>query len=219
MKKSLKIATLSALTAAFLSSVSYAADLRGSVKDDTVPGVRVQNWSGLYVGAGVGFGHSVVGTEDDQGGIDIDGVVGGVRVGVDLARGSFLVGVLADYNVSNASLDLGGVTLLEQDEDWTIGGRLGFIHGNTLFYTLGGYTEVTYSSPIFGGADATLSGWKAGGGIEHMIAPNFSISLEATRTWLDLDDVATGLEDVLDATDDRVMLRAAYKINGTTFGF
>jgi outer membrane immunogenic protein len=215
MKKIWLAASIVALT----SSGAIAADVfeKGSTKDGDLAGVRVQNWSGVYVGAQFGAGHTVIGAEEGQGGISLDGPLGGIRAGIDIARGSFLIGAYGEYNWSDEAIEIGGLTLLQQDHDWAAMARLGIIHGNTLFYGAGGYTVVSYSS---GPSSVDVDGWKAAVGIEHALAPNLTLGLEASRSWLDADDfLGSGAEDYVDITDDRVLARLTYKINGYTFGF
>ncbi len=205
---------------ALISSGALGADINGraSLKDD-LPGISVQNWSGVYISGQGGFGTTTVGLEDNQGGISADGGIVGLRAGVDVARGSFLIGAYGEYNWSDEALEFGPVTLVQQEDDWAAMIRIGYIHGKTLFYVAGGYTEVTYSSPAFGGVEKTLSGWKGAGGIEHAIAPNLTLGLEASYADLDPDDAFAGAADIVDAGDFRVLGRMSYKINGYTFGF
>jgi opacity protein-like surface antigen len=205
---------------ALISSGALGADIRdkGSFKDD-LAGVSVQNWSGVYIAGQGGFGTTTVGLEDNQGGISADGGIVGLRAGVDVARGSFLIGAYAEYNWSDEALEFGPVTVIQQEDDWAAMVRIGYIHGRTLFYVAGGYTEVTYSSPAFGGAEATLSGWKGAGGIEHAIAPNLTLALEASYADLDPDDAFAGAADLVDIGDARITGRLTYKINSYTFGF
>lgn len=217
MKRIIAIAALLGATALTAPAMAADAYSRDSLKDTPASEASRVNWSGVYIGTQLGHGSTTIGFEDSQGGIAADGLLGGLRLGIDIARGNILFGVYGEYNWSDEALEFGPVTLLQQDNDWALMGRLGFISGRTLFYGTAGYTQTDYSS---GSSGATVDGWKAGGGIEHMIAPNLTLGLEATRAWLDADDFGgAGAEDYVDITDDRIMARIAYKINGTTFGF
>ena len=125
--------------------------------------------------------------------------------------------------VGAGQLEFGGVKVLEQDEDWAAMLRLGIARGNTLYYVAGGYTQVTLSSPIGGGGDVDVSGWKWAGGLENMFAPNTTFGLEASYAVLDPDDISAGAAKVIDLDDFRVMGRLNYRFGGdrnfANFGF
>ena len=220
----MKQTILAALAAALMSSGSaYAADVfgKGSTKDDDVfSAPALVNWTGVYVGAQVGGSFAIIGDKEGQGGISVDGIVGGGRVGFDLARGRFLFGVFGEYNWSGAALELGGATLLEKNNEWTAGARAGVIVApRTLVYAIGGYTQAEFGSPAQGGATETADGWTAGGGVEFIAAGNLSLALEATHTWYDADDLfGEGADDEISLDDTRIMAVARYKLNSSLFG-
>lgn len=212
--------SFAALGALFLAAGPVSAtDLGG--KDSVFAAVKTYNWSGVYLGGQLGFGHTVVGDEDGQGGIDLNGILGGIRAGADVQRGALVLGVFGEYNWSDEALEAFGTTFIEQTDDWSANARIGFAHGPTLFYAAGGYGQYSFESPIFSGGEETIDGWNARIGIEHQINSAFTIGLEAMRVWLDLDSIdgGEGLDDVLDATDDRVLARITYRMNSTTLGF
>ena len=66
-------------------------------------------------------------------------------------------------------------------------GRLGLAEGNALFYAKGGYAfydakaSVTNTGGLGGGTASTgeyTSGWTAGGGVEYMFVPSWSMKVE-----------------------------------------
>lgn len=213
---------LVAAAAALLGSTALsAADVRGrgdSTKDLDAPRVaHVQNWSGLYGGIGCGVSSTTVGTEDSKGGISANGQTCDARLGLDVQRGMIVFGGFANYAFTNEALELGSMTLVEKDDQWDINARLGFASGNGLFYVHGGYGQATYSSPL-GGGDLDVDLWQAGVGLEYAVATNWTIGLEYTHAWLDLDSIGAGpIDDFLDAETDKVMLRTNYKFNSDTF--
>lgn len=207
-----KIAT-ALLGATLLSAPAGASDLFGSTKDPVTTGPTssggVVNWSGFYVGAQVGNSFAIIGDEDGQGGISVDGIFGGGRIGYDVARGRYLFGIFGEYNWSGAELELGGDSILEKDHDWTAGARAGVVVApRTLFYILGGFTQADFSS---GGDTETFDGWTAGGGIEVAVATNITLGVEASHTWYDEEEVF-GPDISLD--DTRIMAVARFKVNG-----
>jgi opacity protein-like surface antigen len=210
---------LAALAAALMSSGAYAADVygKGSTKDNEefFSAPTLVNWTGFYVGAQVGGSFAIIGDEEGQGGISIDGIIGGGRVGFDVARGRFLFGAFGEYNFSGAALELGGATLLEKNHEWTAGARAGVIVApRTLVYALGGFTQAEFGSPLSGDT-VTFDGWTAGGGIEFIAAGNLSLGLEASHTWY---DEAEEFGEGISLDDTRIMAVARYKLNSSVFG-
>lgn len=205
---------------ALTSGAAAAADAypkQGSTKDaPTAKGfdeATAYNWSGVYVSGGIGGGASTLGVDNGQGGISLNGIKGDIRAGVDVARNGLLGGVFAQYGISDESLDVGGGLTLDQEDEWMIGARAGLTSGPTLFYVLGTYGQKTYSAGSY--FDETFDAWGLGGGIEHQVAKNFSLSLEYVHDWVDVSKYS----DDLKATDDTVKLRATYRINSATFGW
>jgi outer membrane immunogenic protein len=126
-------------------------------------------WSGLYLGAGVGYSAFVANTtpfdatppfaqqnvNHDVGG---DGWLGTVIVGFDhrISPG-VVIGIFADYDWTDAEgewkdlaagADVSGT--YRQDSAWAIGGRLGVLsNAGTLLYLSGGYTEAKFDQLDF----------------------------------------------------------------------
>ena len=201
--KSSASATVLAL---FLSSSAYAADpYNRGLKDG--PDVAAEapsemvNWSGCYVGAQAGWSDAVLGDENGSGGLATNGFIGGGRIGCDVARGRLLIGGYGEYNWSNAALEIGSSTLLEKDNEWTAGIRVGVIAApRTLVYGLAGYTQADFSDGY--GNSETFDGWTAGGGIELAIASNVTAGIEATHTWYDESET---FGDGISFDDTRIM--------------
>lgn len=188
------------------------------------------------------------GTSIDQGtidGINSHGGIGGGRVGYDLARGRFLVGVFAGYDVSNMQTDvsipgLGAVSLEKQDE-WMIGGRIGFIAApRTMIYALAAYDQTKYDIKglSFETGDkesvktsATYSGISVGGGMEFALTQNVFLGAEYTHTFYGAENIfddhfdcsnlsttkgfGTRVRDDLD--EDKIMATLKIKLNGNLF--
>jgi len=195
--RTLRTLVLGIVAGALLAPAAIAADLgggparRGSIKDAPLPpSVPLYSWSGLYIGAHVGYGWSDLdwtaggATSSDNGG----GWLGGAQIGYNWQRGALVFGVEADI-----SSGFDGTTSCpapafscSHDVNWlaSVRGRLGVAgNGNrTLFYaTAGGaWADVDYSSTAPGttGFSDRQFGWVAGGGIEHMLTPNMSARVE-----------------------------------------
>lgn len=142
----------------------------GSIKDAPVM-VAGPNWSGLYIGAALGwsrtdydFTHDLYLDAIDYGlpanydvtttsGLESDGLTGTVTIGYDHEfSGRFVAGVFADFTFGNHDDEgtlyypiSGGFTegfSLEHKTTWAIGGRLGMlVRPETLVYVNGGYTR------------------------------------------------------------------------------
>ena len=189
--KKLRSVVLAAIASVGLIDVAAAADLggppsrRGSLKDAPAPVVYEQSfsWSGLYIGANVGYGWSNVDWQDGFGPASHDGKgwLAGAQIGYNLQSGQFVFGVEADW--SSTWID-GGTTCCGHEFNWlaSVRGRAGIaFNGNrTLLYGTGGaaWADVEYTAPGATGFSNTHFGWVAGGGIEHMLTQNLSARVE-----------------------------------------
>lgn len=195
---------------------AQAADIRGSSKDTpahVLPSVEAETWSGLYIGAQLGYGHTVLSDDDGRGGLDLSGMFGGLRAGGDIQRGAIVFGLWGEYNWSGQELDISNTVLIEQTSDWSVNARVGVAHNSTLFYAFGGYGQ-TYFESFDEEADAPL--WRAGAGIEHKLQNGLSLGLEYAHTWIDADELlGQDAEDVVDVNDDRVMAVLRYRFGAS----
>jgi outer membrane immunogenic protein len=140
------------------------------------------------------------------------GFIGGAQIGYNWQTGIFVYGVEADISDLSSSGRVGQTAVAPNDPDafltsssetkWlgTVRGRLGvtFFGGRTLAYATGGWayghvvnthTEVVAAA---GNLTATWvessnrSGYAVGGGIEHMLTPNWTVRVEGL--YVDLGD-------------------------------
>jgi outer membrane immunogenic protein len=191
--RTLRAVLLGMVAGVALAPAAMAADLggapRGSVKDAPLPYVPAFTWSGLYIGAHVGYGWSNV--DWTEAGVTVEdasrGFLGGVQIGHNWQRGALVFGVEAD--ITGGGLD--GTTACpnpafscSHSVNWvgSLRGRLG-VTGNsnrTLFYaTAGGaWADMDYKSTFGPGFSDRQFGWVAGAGIEHMLSPNMSARVE-----------------------------------------
>ncbi len=171
-------------------------------------------------------------------GINSHGFIGGGRIGFDYARGRLLFGAFADYNFSgmetNASVAGIGNFDLQKEDEWTIGGRIGYIVApRTLAYVLAGYTQTEYSvggldnaviAPLFTSvrSGATFDGVTVGGGIEFALAANVFFGLEYQHTFYGEEtlidaynaDLNQGIKVIDDLDEDKIMATLKIKLNG-----
>lgn len=203
-----------ALLLSLFTGAAMAADLDKTAKGAhlTAEVALPQSWTGVYIGADLGIGHTTASTDGDLGGLDLSGLFAGARVGGDIQAGSgIVVGVWAQYDASWQALEVGGQTVAERDGEWSVNARLGVAHGSTLFYGFGGYGMAYFAA---GDEDAEAPLWRAGAGIEHRFPSGLSLGLEYAHSWLDADElIGEGAEDIIDLTDDSVMLVARYRLD------
>ncbi len=142
---------------------------------------------------------------------DKDGVEWDVHAGYDMQFGSFVVGAVAEYgrstlrdSVSAYSTTPARYTMTRRLKD-NAGLRLrgGYALGNTLLYGTGGlawgkihnsFSTSNAANSFTGNGNDEVWGYKFGGGIEQLVAPNFSIGLQYMRVSLKDNDarVAVG---------------------------
>lgn len=199
--RTMRSALLGVLASAALAQGAVAADLGGgprrSVKDEpySVP----FTWTGLYIGAHVGYGWSDTDWQFDltpgvSTGHEGSGWLGGGQIGYNLQRGALVFGVEADFSSTNidgstacpnAGFNCGHTV------NWlaSVRGRLGVAgNGNrTLFYaTAGGaWADIDFQAvnvatgvPFGTQFNERHFGWVAGAGIEHAFTPNMTARIE-----------------------------------------
>lgn len=181
---------LGVAAALMLGAGQAAADglpSKGAVRGPDGPEVATWNWTGFYLGAGIGGGV----TEVDVNGLngDGEGILGTVVLGYDRLLGSrWVVGVFADFDFSDISANVGGVDV-DQTYSWSIGARLGaLVTPRTLLYATGGYTQTELEGLVEGTAD----GYFVGAGLEHMLRDNWTLKLEYRYSEFEADVVDQG---------------------------
>lgn len=130
-----------------------------------------------------------------------EGWVGGLQAGYNYQINWLLVGIEGDFNWLGAKDQFScfsfGAQTCTADPEWiaSIAGRVGAVYGPALFYVKGGpawvrdtYTDIASQQAVSGGVQSLPGdffvghdirpGWTAGGGIEYMFMPNWSVRLE-----------------------------------------
>lgn len=139
------------------------------------------SWAGFYIGAMGGYARENADTSPMSGGF------AGGTLGYNWQSGAVVFGIETDAAWANVSASAGIPGLIGATDtirDWgTVRGRLGYAFNQFLFYGTGGYAwadnRLTVSALGLSVSDSHLhSGWTAGGGVEVMFAPNWSVKAE-----------------------------------------
>lgn len=183
-------------TAAF-AAASVAMISIAHAADPMMPAPQASgfNWSGFYVGAGVGAGGANTELESPLfapgasfDGIGGEGVYGEIGIGYDHVFGDrFLVGVFADAQYGNigTSLSIPAGPLdasINATYGFDVGGRVGYlVNPTTLGYVLGGYSWRNFEleSNIAGvEGDWDAGGYVVGLGMETVLSGNLTLKGE-----------------------------------------
>lgn len=209
----LRIAAAGLIASAMLVPAAVAADLGGgppvyrSIKD--APYVRPFTWSGLYVGAHIGYGWTDTDWDFGAGGAFSDSGRGGLaggQIGYNWQVGRIVFGVEGDISSSWMDGTTGcpaGAFTCDHSVNWMASarGRLGVaVNDNrTLLYGTAGAAwadvDLTSNAVPGGGFSKTASGWVAGAGIEHMLTEKLSARIEYLYYGFDSIDAPAGTLD------------------------
>jgi outer membrane immunogenic protein len=152
-------------------------------------------WSGIYVGAHLGYGWSNIDWQEVpafNGNHDGSGALAGAQIGYNWQAGRFVYGVEAD--ITNSWVEGGKAGCCDHSIDWlySVRGRLGLTSydNRTLFYVTGGgaWADIDYAS--VGGHSASQFGWVIGGGIERALTQNMTARVEYLYYNFDTESTA-----------------------------
>jgi len=179
------------------SAPVFAADMpaRVPVAKAPPPIAQLFDWSGLYVGVsgGYGWGDS---SHSESGGLangnfDANGWLLGGTLGYNWQAGQTVFGIEGDWSWAN--LDGTGASAsgpISTELNWLATGRVraGYAVDNYLFFVTGGaaWGKVEAANLGVGSGSDTRLGWTIGGGVETMLAPNWTAKLE--YLYVDLGD-------------------------------
>ncbi|MCV2881192.1 outer membrane protein [Actibacterium sp. XHP0104] len=123
------------------------------------------DWTGGYVGGQLGFA-----APEADGGLDGDGVIGGVHAGYNYDFGDYVLGGELSYDA--ASIDMNGGELTDAIR---LKAKAGYDLGKTLVYGTAGAARL--QADLGGGSDWD-TGYFVGAGVEHMLTTNVSVGGE-----------------------------------------
>jgi outer membrane immunogenic protein len=184
------------------AQAAAAADLGGAprrpIHDESVPYGPAFSWTGLYIGANVGYGWSNADWGDALSGVSTsngsNGWLAGGQIGYNFQVRQFVFGIETDFStgwLDGSSACPAPAFNCSHSYNWlaSLRGRLGVaVNDNrTLLYATGGaaWADVDYAAKdavtgaSFGtGFSNTHMGWVAGAGIEHMLTQNLTARIE-----------------------------------------
>jgi len=181
----LRAVVLALAVSAGLAPAAMPADLGGGrIKADPIAVAAPSfSWSGLYIGAHVGYGWTNVDWQEVpafSGNHDGEGWLFGGQVGYNWQNGRWVFGVEAD---ATSSWIEGAKTCCEHNVNWlySVRGRAGITgQDNRMLYyvTAGGaWADIDYGAGGKRFSD-TQFGWVVGGGIERAFTPNLTARVE-----------------------------------------
>ncbi len=168
----------------------------------------VFDWTGFYIGVSAGGGFGLGGIDSNVASVAArfdtqpSGFIGGGQIGYNYQMGGFVWGVEADFSgadirgsdsktVTLPNVTIAGTGNQKLDDFGTLRGRVGVVPFTPLFiYATGGLAyghvsaDISETCSCGPSTTATVStssnrwGWTAGGGIEWMFAPHWSLKGE-----------------------------------------
>jgi len=171
-----------------LSSAAFAADL---IVSEPVPSTVLSSgtdWSGLYIGAHVGYGwgdwdySGVTGADPFTfEGVEPEGAIGGVQIGYNWQVDNVVFGLQADLTLAGIEVENppGSGEFDSLDAYGTLSGRVGLALGSVLPYVkLGGLVGTATGSYDGQTDNAAVYGWLAGAGLEVAVTDQISAFVE-----------------------------------------
>ncbi|HEX8534777.1 MAG TPA: outer membrane beta-barrel protein [Allosphingosinicella sp.] len=161
---------------------------------------------------------------------DTDGTDWAVHAGYDMDLGGIVAGVVADYgrthvedSVAAFSTTPAFYTMTRHMRDnASIRARVGAALGETLFYGTGGlawgkvrnrFATSNTANTFTNSGNEDAWGYRYGGGVEHRVAPNFSVGFQYLYTSLKDDDFRVRAQGPAPATNPFILKNAG----GTDF--
>lgn len=185
----IRILTASAMV--FAATSTYAADLVTEAPAPIAAAPVAYDWTGIYIGAQVGYGWADYDRELIGGGFsnnyDGDGWLGGVFIGYNHQySNNVVIGVETDINYADVSgNDAGaGGTLDQTDIDWvgSLRARLGYSFDRLHVFATGGLGYARFEHTNFNAAGQTTNhtetGWTAGAGLEYAVTNSVAVRAE-----------------------------------------
>jgi outer membrane immunogenic protein len=174
---------------------AFAADLAARTYTKAPAIAPLPTWAGFYIGAMGGYG------SQDTSDFALSGGFGGGTVGYNWQSGIYVFGIEADAAGADISATAGIPGLVSAEDKLralgTVRGRVGFTYQQVLFYGTGGFAWAdervsAAAGPLSISETKTRTGWTAGGGMEVMFAPHWSVKGEYLYRSFDSENFFAG---------------------------
>ena len=199
--------------------------------------VPALDWTGFYVGGGIGYIWSSADFDADlgskfivSGSMDPDSVLGTIEAGADYQiADNVVVGIGANFDFMSANSEAGdctttGCVSVDINESFDVTARAGFLPiENVLLYGLAGFSmariSLDYELELFGSPESSKS-WESGlvlgAGIEALVTKNISAKLEYRYTnYGEAENDAAGiLTSSVDVATQEVRTTVVYRFDG-----
>jgi outer membrane immunogenic protein len=199
------------------------------------PPPPIFTWTGLYVGAQIGYGWATNTLTVYPAGFGTNftpnGVVGGAHLGYDWQMNQAVVGIEGDIEGTgiDRSFSPGGALYTTSiPVQGSIRGRLGIAFDQVLLYATGGVEFAGIDNSVSGigivdQSSQTRTGWTAGAGIEYAVTPNWYIRAEYRYTDFGHFGYATpfafGFGSFINLHQTENAIRAGFSYKFDPFGF
>lgn len=187
------------------TSIASAADLPARTYSKAPIVSPAYNWSGFYVGLQGGYAWQADTTNATAAGGfgDLKGGFVGGTIGYNfMASPNWLLGIEAEGAWADINQTIGVLPILGAKDTvrgfGSVSGRLGYVSGPILIYGKGGVAfgsnklEVTVLN-VTASDTQTHVGFVAGGGVEYMFAPNWSVKGEYLYTSFGSENYFNGV--------------------------
>ena len=196
---------LASVGAVALAGTAVAAEPPPAPPPIYVPPVPIFTWTGVYVGAQIGYawGTTDINLGDNFGDFisfseNNNGVIGGAHVGYNLQLSQWVIGLEGDVDGSSLSKTVSNTLVIDNflvplsasanlNVQGSIRGRLGYAWDRLLLYATGGVAFGGFNGSIdspfgYNSISTTRVGWTVGGGLEYAVTNNWSIRAEYRYT-------------------------------------
>jgi outer membrane immunogenic protein len=184
------VRTVPALTAMFAALCSAQAAL---AQDSQLPPVPFYDWTGVYVGANLGYASASItdtttsGATSTSSSQTMTGFIGGGQLGANFQYRHTVFGIEVDADASSQKTSSNTLTAT-MSSFATARARIGYAYDRIHYYVTGGGGYVQFSSSgtttSSTGAPVTTTGtsrrtaWVAGAGSESAVTPNVILRFE-----------------------------------------
>jgi Opacity protein and related surface antigens len=180
--------------------LGFDRNLDGTYGESVVTGAGVDAFGPGFCGGAANSSLAADGCDGDKSAPEA-----GVRAGYDWQFGSFVVGALAEYSVTDLEDRVTGFSTTPAYYSFersleslaAVRARLGYAMGPALIYGTGGYAQGQFDNDFTTSNRANSfdtiedsddgDGWQAGGGVEYALGRGLTVTGEYLYTSLDVD--------------------------------